>query len=69
MIDRANGGLLIARQSGLSIIHRSDGGDYVALDAYQTLVDELYKSGFMDIIVFGFYYVNPNKVEKSQPYP
>ena len=74
LIDKANGGLPMARQSGLSIakgeyIHHLDGGDYIALDTYQTLVDELNRNNFPDILVFGFYFVNTNRLEKSQAYP
>ena len=74
LMDKANGGLPMARQSGLSIakgeyIHHLDGGDYIALDTYQTLVDELNRNNFPDILVFGFYFVNTNRLEKSQAYP
>lgn len=74
IIDKANGGLPLARQSGLSAatgeyIHHLDGGDYMAVDAYQTLVNKLRANDFPDVIVFGFYYVKPDKLAKSQPYP
>lgn len=74
LVDKENGGLPMARQSGLNMatgeyIHHLDGGDYIALDTYQTLVDELTKNNFPDILVFGFYFVNTNRIEKSQSYP
>lgn len=74
LIDKSNDGLPMARQTGLCVakgeyIHHLDGGDYIALNTYETLVTTLCESGFPDIVLFGFYYVETDKIEKSQLYP
>ncbi len=74
LIDKRNEGISMARKSGLEVatgeyIHHLDGGDYIDKDMYRTLVEELNKEHFPDVVVFGFYYVSSGKIERSQPYP
>lgn len=76
LIDKRNEGLPMARKSGLEAatgeyVHHLDGGDYIDRDMYHTLVEELDKSDFPDVVVFGFYYTDElsGKLDMSQRYP
>ncbi len=75
LIDKPNGGLPLARETGLEAavgeyVHHLDGGDVLEPDAYRKIVEALQAGGNPDFALFGFFYEYPDgHTEPSQPWP
>lgn len=76
VVDKPNGGLPLARQTGLGAargewIHHLDGGDALAsAEVYRTAVEAARTDAAADFLLFGFEYETPDgRTEPSQPWP
>jgi len=76
VIDKPNGGLPLARQTGLEAargewIHHLDGGDALASpEVYRLAVDAARADAAADFLLFGFVYeYHDGHTEPSQPWP